>query len=108
MPARRVIALLLGILMLHLAVVGADLQCARHGNGERSTAMAASHRMIAVSDVPAAAKHTSSEQPCETPAPPECCRAMTSCAITLALGERENVGGLPLAREAVQTSGITT
>src|SRR5262249_22183854 len=78
---RRVYGVVLTVLMLHLTLVGADLSCfdhgglsgARHGDGAGHR-----HHAMAMSTLGSV---TSAEQPCQTPAQPQCCRAMTSCTV---------------------------
>lgn len=76
----RLTRILVAILMAHFTFLGGDVSCARHGDRHAAVSMATDHH---------AGRHvaegsnglTSSEQPCETPTQPECCRAMTSCSV---------------------------
>ncbi len=90
MTARRMAGLLIAILMLHLTVVGASVRCAQgseltvgghHANGDHAGMV--SH----------ARAHTAAQnQSHHVPAQPECCRAMTACALTVALREEAPCG----------------
>src|SRR4051794_1581532 len=73
------------LFMLHLSVAGSDLVCAKHGvakahpgNPSHSSGQHHSHQ----------AKSGASQQQddCETPATPDCCGAVTSCAPTFSPG----------------------
>ena len=72
---RRTVALLLALAMLHLNVERADAACAKHQD-----APAADHEgMQHGADAPA------DQTPCETPASPDCCQALASCAPVLGI-----------------------
>ena len=99
MLTRRLTGLLVAILMLHLTLVGADFSCAQHG--DRGTV---SHHQATRSHAgmtAAAVEASATEQPCQTPTQPECCRAMTSCAINATLGVPGDTQDRPVVREAI-------
>lgn len=102
MLARRLSGLITGLLMLHLTFVGADFACADHGN---RPAQAREHTMghhehhVAAAHVEAA---IATEHPCETPTQPECCHAMTSCAISAAFERGTRSDLVPLLRDVIE------
>ena len=101
MTARRVVGLLTGFLMLHLTFVGADWRCSEHGSGSMAghRAMSSQHpSMVAAVDESAA-----TGQPCQTPTQPECCRAMTSCAVNAALRADAAGNQAPPSRSAIES-----
>jgi hypothetical protein len=72
---RRLIALLLAVAMLHLNVERADAACALHHDAPAAGHEGMQHGAEAPVD----------ETPCETPASPDCCAALASCAPVLGL-----------------------
>jgi hypothetical protein len=108
MPGRRFIASLLSALMLHLTLVGADWRCARHADMARgTTAMPAmSHQMGALIANPGLVATESSDQPCDTPIQPNCCRAMTSCSVTFGLGDELHPASAPLVHESTRPGSV--
>ena len=101
MLARRLSGLITGLLMLHFTFVGADLACAQHGD---RPAQAHQH-MTGHHEHHAAAAHVeaaATEQPCETPTQPECCHAMTSCAISAAFECGTRADAVPPLRDVVE------
>jgi hypothetical protein len=102
MITRRLIGLLVAVLMAHLTFVGADFSCAQHGDrGMISHHEAApSHAAMAMRTTAAAA----TDQPCQTPTQPECCRAMTSCTISAALGTPDASSERPLSRDVIASA----
>jgi len=103
MRGRRLIATLLSGLMLHLTLVGADWTCARHADTSGASAMAtmSHHTGVSISSAGLAATE-SSNQPCDTPSGPECCRAMTSCSVAFGLGGDLQRPQPPLVRESMR------
>lgn len=102
MVARCLSGILTGLLMLHLTFVGADLTCAQHGNRPARTrehAMGHHDRHIAAAHGETVA---AADQPCETPTQPECCHAMTSCAISAAFQGGVHPGSIPPVRQAIE------
>lgn len=98
MLSRRIAALLIGLLSLHLNFVGVDFACADHASG-RATAHsvpAAAHHVTDAHATPA----TDAES-CEIPTQPDCCRAMASCAVNVALDEDAGSSSMPVARDAL-------
>ena len=88
MTSRRIVALLVMLLMVHLDVARAFAACAGqadHRAVEHSQVHTAAHEHAAVGHA-----HASTADR-ETPATPqaECCRAMASCLSTAALGHTE-------------------
>ena len=75
---RRLVAPLLAFAMLHLNVARVDATCAMHDHDAASTSHAGMQH-----DAGAPAEETA----CETPASPECCLALASCAPTLGADE---------------------
>lgn len=108
MRDHRFIATMLSALMLHLTLVGADWTCARHGGKSGTAAMSAmSHqtRALLFDAGPAAAE--SSNRPCETPTQAECCRAMTSCAVTFGVSDELHPSSAPVLRESIRPRAAT-
>ena len=103
MITRRLIGLLVAILMLHLTLVGADFSCAQHG--DRGTVghheAGRSHAGMSAGMTAGAVAAAATEQPCQTPTQPECCRAMTSCAINATLGAFGASQERPVVRDAI-------
>jgi hypothetical protein len=101
MTARRLTGLLVGFLMLHLSIVGADLSCAQHGDRgaiQRHHASGTHAHMLVAAHAEAGATH----QPCDVPAQPDCCRAMTSCAITAASAASVRLDAFPPAHDVIR------
>jgi hypothetical protein len=99
MDARRLCRILVGFLMLHLTFVGADIQCAHHAGGPMQSSM---HAMAQTgSAIESSTFAPASDQPCETPTQPDCCRAMTSCAVNLAFSRGTRLAELPPIRHAI-------
>jgi len=102
MVARCLSGILTGLLMLHLTFVGADLTCAQHGDRTgRSQEHAMGHHdhHIAASHVE---RMAGAGQPCETPSGPQCCQAVTSCAISAAFEGGVRPGSAPPVRQAIE------
>ena len=103
---RRLYGIVVGLLMLHLTFVGADWACAQHGDaparGHQHAAMGHHHGDVASVHELAPAP----EQPCQTPTQPDCCRAMTSCAINAAFPSGAALGELP-PRHAQIAPGVS-
>jgi hypothetical protein len=76
--------MLVAILMAHFTVVGGDVNCARHGDRSGGPHHRGAHAGSATAHG-VSAPGVGSEQPCETPTQPECCRAMTSCSVSVAV-----------------------
>lgn len=105
MLARRLSGLIAGLLMLHFTFVGADFACARHGDRaaqshQRVTGHHGHHVTGAHVESPA------TEQPCETPTQPECCHAMTSCAISAAFERGTRSDAAPPQRDVIEPAII--
>ena len=98
---RRFAALLIGILSIHLNVVGVDLTCADHARRDVSNhdAAAMQHHAMPTDDASVA-----DAEPCDTPTQPDCCRAMTSCAVTVALEVDTHADGIASSRERIAPS----
>ena len=104
MLVRRISGMITALLMLHLTFVGADLACAEHG--DRS---ADEHRgMMAHHEHHTTAAHTegvtATDQPCETPTQPQCCHAMTSCAVGAALERGMGPDSVPPIRDVIESA----
>jgi hypothetical protein len=106
MAARRVLGLLTAFLMLHLTLVGADWRCAEHGdqNVAGPAAVSSQHASMVAGNSESAA----TDQPCQTPAQPECCRAMTSCAVNAALRADADVRQVPPTRSVIESALVRT
>jgi hypothetical protein len=97
MLSRRIAALLIGLLSIHLNFVGVDFTCAGHGSSGSPSHDAAMPTHHAASHGAAA---TESES-CEIPARQDCCRAMASCAINVEIDTSAPAREVPFARGAV-------
>lgn len=94
------------LLMAHLSLVGTDLACAKHGVAKAPDAHAA--HSTARHHVSHSGRGASQQQDdCETPATPDCCSAVTSCAPTIAIGEVTSVDQTPLV-DASRPVGTAT
>jgi hypothetical protein len=83
MIARRIAAVFVMFLMAHLDIARAYAACARrdaHGPAEHQQMMQDHAGMTSMPTAPA-------DAPDRAPAQAECCRAMASCVLTLALGD---------------------
>lgn len=104
MRARRFAAFLIGILSIHLNLVGVDLACADHARRDVATHDAATmqHHAAPTSNEAAVAD----AEPCEIPAQPDCCRAMTSCAVTVVLDVESRSAAVASNRERVVPAAV--
>lgn len=103
--ARRFAGILVALLMLHLGVAGADFGCSRHGDHTakvhgQATGHHHGHGHRATTH---AEEAPASQQPCETPTQPACCRAMMSCAITLAFKAGSVYDSAPPTHERIRS-----
>ena len=90
---RRSFGLLLTFTMAHVAMVGSDLACDRHGPGASPAAdMAAMHHGDGASEH--AGDNT--KKPCDVPASNRCCDAVTSCAVGATLAPAMSLHEMPL------------
>jgi hypothetical protein len=85
---RRFVALLIGLFMAHLTIVGSDFACAKHPGDA-----AGLHHSMAHHEGPAMnIEHAENDDaPCRTPSLPMCCQASTSCAVAVAIAESHSV-----------------
>jgi hypothetical protein len=111
---RRLSGFLVALLMLHLTFVGADGACAEHGDrGERQQGHAHAHATPGghghhdVSLGAEAVGDAATDQPCETPTQPGCCRAMSSCAVNAAFMERAFASPRPPVRASIESAALT-
>ncbi|HEY9228939.1 MAG TPA: hypothetical protein VIP11_19970 [Gemmatimonadaceae bacterium] len=107
MIARRLVGIVLSLLMLQLSLLGADASCARHGDHGRVRSQTGTQHDAHLM-APAQAAVANAEQPCETPTQPDCCRAMTSCAVNIAFGSGTRISSLPAAHEAIRPDAMRT
>ena len=83
MYLRRIAALIVAALMMHLNVAAADAACASHdtmvhqAHGAPASSMAGMALDAAVHAAPV-------EAPCTTPTQAECCRALAACSLVFA------------------------
>src|SRR2546423_3104405 len=97
---RRLTALALGALTLQLNLRAIDLVCAKHeGSAAKVAEHSSSHEMAADSHASHGVTHK--KQSCEIPASRDCCQAVTSCAMTLAISETSSPAPLLNEREVV-------
>ena len=98
MLVRRFAALLIGLLSIHLNFVGVDLTCADHARRDVSNhdAAAMQHHAMPTDDASVA-----DAEPCEIPSQPDCCSAMTSCAVSVALDADTQTDGIASMRERI-------
>jgi len=81
---RRVTAIAVWVLLLHLNLVASDLVCSTHHESANGATPSAMQHQVGVthasqiSDVPETGK-----APCKVPARTDCCRAMISCAVSV-------------------------
>ncbi|MDQ3996491.1 MAG: hypothetical protein M3303_05685 [Gemmatimonadota bacterium] len=78
-------ALLSGLTLLHLTMVGADLDCTEHGlenthSSSQAAVIAQTHQHHAPAQARGTDHHDGSP---EMPALPVCCQALTSCGVSL-------------------------
>src|SRR5256885_15980139 len=97
---RRLTALALSALTLQLNVRAIDLVCAKHeGSAAKVAEHSSSHEMAAESHAGHDATHK--KQSCEIPASRDCCQAVTSCAMTLAISETSSSAAFISERELI-------
>lgn len=89
---RRVFGIVAMLLMAHLTLVGDDLICARHNGAAGGSASHKSHAMADTQSVAQSPSTTGQQDNCHTPVQTNCCSAMSSCAVVMALGP---MGSLP-------------
>jgi hypothetical protein len=92
MLARRLAAVFMAFLMLHLSVVSSDAACATHmsdthahGQGMSMKGGNTSGSMNASMQARGGAVQEP-QAPCDTPVQPNCCQALASCATVFAVG----------------------
>jgi hypothetical protein len=103
MLSRRITALLIGLLTIHLSFLGVDLACADHGlSGPPAHSAAAMATHHATSDEAAVAETES----CEIPAQQDCCRAMASCALSVEIDTSAPASDAPFARGSVAATAM--
>jgi hypothetical protein len=94
---RRIVALALSAVMLHLNVERADVACATHVDGAANTEQThhsvqshhatSAHHTTSAHHAPAAEHAISADhQQCQIPAQPDCCLALVSCSIVTDMG----------------------
>ena len=101
---RRVFGIVAMLLMAHLTLVGDDVICAKHSGGPaRSNASHGSHAMPDEQAVAQNPSTTGQQDNCHTPVKANCCTAMSSCAVVMAIGPARSllVAGV-LQREALR------
>jgi hypothetical protein len=91
---RRITAVLTGLLLVHLTLVGADLTCAKHAedtaHGSQSRASPhADHHAPAPPDGP-----LTGDTSCGVPTLPACCQALASCSVSIAEERTADSGDL--------------
>ena len=103
MFARRLTGALIAMLMLHLTFLGADTTCAEHGSHPANAHQhGSSHGNHVVA--PSHTTVNTTNTPCETPTQPECCRAMTSCAVNAASEGTARVAQLPPVHSVIEAA----
>jgi hypothetical protein len=84
---RRVFGIVAMLLMAHLTLVGDDLVCAKHSGGAAGdSASHVSHTMAEQQIVAQSPSTTGQQDNCHTPVKTNCCSAMSSCAVVMAIG----------------------
>jgi hypothetical protein len=82
MHLRRVVIMGLGLAMIRVTLPGSDLVCARHDSGH-------AHAVVH-----SGAGHVPAHQhdpPCETPSQADCCHALASCGVSIAVAEESEM-----------------
>ncbi len=88
MYLHRLLIIALSVSMIRVTLPGSDLVCAKHDSRAASAPANADGAHAAVGHshgLPAPGK--SAQHPCETPSQADCCHALASCGISIALGE---------------------
>lgn len=91
MDLRRLFIVALGISMVRVTLPGGDQVCARHdpANLKTDSHASANHLLSRHShSLPAGRRD---HRPCDTPSQAECCRALASCTVSVALGEERQI-----------------
>ena len=99
---RRFVAILAGLAMARLTLVGEDFACAKHTADAASVHHAmAHHEHHAATNLGHARNHDS---PCRTPLVPMCCQALTTCTVAVAIAESQSLHQLPQNDNSVWVS----
>ena len=105
MFARRLTGVLLALMTLHLTFVGADVACAQHGSRAAVAHQhGGPHHSHGVAEANSQVGGT--DQPCETPTQPECCRAMTSCAVNASSERGTRLAELPPVHAVIEPAAM--
>ena len=99
MRLRRIFCVLVTFTMAHLAVVGSDLVCAKHSVTQVAQADVAMPGMDH-----GQTGHHGDQPPCKTPARADCCQAVASCAVSVAIASVVAVADAPPMSSAVLAS----
>jgi hypothetical protein len=92
MLARRLAAVFMAFLMLHLSVVSSDAACATHMSDAHAhgASMSMGSGSMGGGSMGSMHEHRGALQepqaPCDTPVQPNCCQALASCATVFAVG----------------------
>jgi hypothetical protein len=92
MLARRLAAVFMAFLMLHLSVVSSDAACATHMSDAHAhgASMSMGSGSMGGGSMGSMHEHRGAVQepqaPCDTPVQPNCCQALASCATVFAVG----------------------
>lgn len=103
MIARRIAALFVMLLMAHLDIARAYAACARETtHAADHTKMSHDHASMSSAQMPPAPNSSS------VPSQAECCRAMASCVMSLALSGDTAMSDLSLERSSIVPSVLGT
>jgi hypothetical protein len=106
MTGRRVAGALVGLLMLHLSFVRADVACAAHGDRHgRATSAMQHHTASHAHGTPSESQGR--EKPCDTPRQADCCQALASCALLLAFNGDDGASSIVSAHDAVRGAVVS-
>src|SRR5438067_389424 len=90
MTMRGLLVVALSLSMIRVTLPGSDLVCAKHGSSKALIAHT-SGSLANVHHHRANTHQGGHNPPCDTPSQSECCQALASCGMSLALGAEYNV-----------------
>lgn len=96
MRLRGILGVFVTFTMAHLALVGSDLVCAKHGVAPTAQPGDAMPGM----DHGQPAGQTGDKQPCKTPTRADCCQAVASCAPSMAMASVVAIAEAPMMSSA--------
>jgi len=101
MTGQRIAGLFVALLMLHLNLVRADVACALHGAGHAAPSSTRPHPGPAHHGHGQSGGDQHHEKPCDTPTQADCCQALVSCSLLVAVSHNGQSSSVPSAHDGV-------